>query len=417
MTSTASTPHTGLRRALGSRSWRAGLRTGLIAGGALTGLGATAAAGIAGYYARMAVTPPTPTSSEVLPILGVGFDAPDPEEGRTPTSVTLPANAETLVPGRYQISFDGGRSQARLGEILSYSPKLGTVVRAVEHVESGDLGAAKKVRWSGAIWRDPADAGYPFEEVTLDLPVGEAPAWLVPAPAGSSGQTWAIMVHGRGASRQETLRALATTQRLGLTSLHVTYRNDSDAPASADGRYGLGFTEWQDVQVAVEYALAHGARDLVLFGWSMGGAIALQTADKSPDAERIRALVLDGPVVDWFELIRFHTRQYRLPLRLGQLVADLLSAQRATLMTGLDHPIRLTDLDWITRSAELRVPTLILHSVDDEYVPASASMELAERSPRVTLVPFQKARHTKEWNVDPARWEAAVLEWLPAQLG
>ena len=287
----------------------------------------------------------------------------------------------------------------------------------MEHVESGDLGAAKKVRWSGAIWRDPADAGYPFEEVTLDLPVGEAPAWLVPAPAGSSGQTWAIMVHGRGASRQETLRALATTQRLGLTSLYVTYRNDSDAPASADGRYGLGFTEWQDVQVAVEYALAHGARDLVLFGWSMGGAIALQTADKSPDAERIRALVLDGPVVDWFELIRFHTRQYRLPLRLGQLVADLLSAQRATLMTGLDHPIRLTDLDWITRSAELRVPTLILHSVDDEYVPASASMELAERSPRVTLVPFQKARHTKEWNVDPARWEAAVLEWLPAQLG
>ena len=122
-------------------------------------------------------------------------------------------------------------------------------------------------------------------------------------------------------------------------------------------------------------------------------------------------------MVDWFELIRFHTRQYRLPLRLGQLVADLLSAQRATLMTGLDHPIRLTDLDWITRSAELRVPTLILHSVDDEYVPASASMELAERSPRVTLVPFQKARHTKEWNVDPARWEAAVLEWLPAQLG
>ncbi|OAX60460.1 hypothetical protein A5N15_06035 [Rothia kristinae] len=253
--------------------------------------------------------------------------------------------------------------------------------------------------------------------MTLDLPVGEAPAWLVPAPAGSSGQTWAIMVHGRGASRQETLRALATTQRLGLTSLHVTYRNGSDAPASADGRYGLGFTEWQDVQVAVEYALAHGARDLVLFGWSMGGAIALQTADKSPDAERIRALVLDGPVVDWFELIRFHTGQYRLPLRLGQLVADLLSAQRATLMTGLDHPIRLTDLDWITRSAELRVPTLILHSVDDEYVPASASIELAERSPRVTLVPFQKARHTKEWNVDPARWEAAVLEWLPAQLG
>lgn len=395
-----------------ARSWTSGLRTGLVVGGSVAGLGVGAVAAVAGFYARMVVTPPKQGSSEVLPVLGVGFETPDPGEGELPQTVTLPATTETLAPGRYELVFDGGRGSATIGQIISYSPKLQTVVRTVEQVRAGDLATARRGRWSGSVYLDPAEAGFDFTEVTLDLPVGPAPAWVVPAPADSDCTTWGIMVHGRGAARQETLRALATTQELGMNTVHLAYRNDLEAPPSEDGRYGLGFTEWEDVDVAIAYALAQGASDVVLFGWSMGGAIALQTADRSRHRRSIRALVLDAPVVDWFELIRFHSRQYRMPLRLGQLVADLLGEPRAGLMTGLGSPIRLADLDWLSRSEELRTPTLILHSLDDEFVPASASVELASRNPSVRLVPFEKAQHTKEWNVDPRRWEETVREWL-----
>lgn len=142
----------------------------------------------------------------------------------------------------------------------------------------------------------------------------------------------------------------------------------------------------------------------------------MQAADKSQYQHLIRALVLDGPVVDWFELIRYHSRLQRLPLRLGQLVSDLLAEPRAAMMTGLGAPILLSDLDWLSRSDELLTPTLILHSVDDEFVPVNTSVELAARNKLVDLVPFHKARHTKEWNVDPERWHTSVTEWLPDHL-
>ncbi|MCP3425732.1 alpha/beta fold hydrolase [Rothia sp. AR01] len=400
-----------------TRPWLSGLRTGLLAGAGIAGVGVGVVASLAGYYARFVVTPPKIGGNEDLPVLGVGFDTAAPEEGQEPTTITLPANPHTLDPGRYLLTFDADRGSAELGELLSYSPRLRTVTRSVERVHSGDLSAAVRGRWSGAVFLDPRHAGYRYEEVPLELPVGRAPAWVVPAPAGSDCGTWAVMVHGRGASRRETLRALGSTQRLGMASIHPSYRNDREAPPSEDGRYGLGFTEWEDVDVAIEYALAHGARDVVLFGWSMGGAIALQAADKSRFADRIRALVLDGPVVDWFELIRYHTESMRLPLRMGQLVAEILAAPRTKLMTGLDSPILLTDLDWLTRSAELTTPTLIIHSVHDDYVPAEASAELAARNPLVHYVPFHQGQHTKEWNVDPARWDRTVTEWLPQHLG
>ncbi|MDN5617425.1 MAG: alpha/beta hydrolase [Kocuria sp.] len=405
----------GTRRMSAVRPWLSGLRTGMVAGAGAAGLAVGTVAAAAGFYARTIVTPPKP-GNETMRILGVGYETPEPVEGQIPATVSLPADAETLVPGRYMLFFDAGRGRALIGDVVSYSPRLETVTRRVLEVRQGDLTVAKRCRWSGAVYDTPADAGFEFMDVTLELPVGEAPAWVVPAPESSTCRTWAVMIHGRGASRQETLRSLAATQKMGMPSIHVSYRNDRDAPPSEDGRYGLGFTEWQDIDVAIRYALDHGADDVVLFGWSMGGAIALQTADKSAFQHLIRAMVLDGPVVDWFELIRYHSKMQRLPLRAGQLVADLLSEPRAAMMTGLRSPIVLSDLDWLSRSDELMTPTLIIHSTDDEFVPSSASKKLASRNEFVTMVPFRKARHTKEWNVDPERWTAAVTEWLPDHL-
>jgi hypothetical protein len=51
--------------------------------------------------------------------------------------------------------------------------------------------------------------------------------------------------------------------------------------------------------------------------------------------------------------------------------------------------------------------------VDDDFVPVGPSLELAKRNPEmVTLETFRHARHTKEWNVDPERWESVVRSWL-----
>ena len=86
-------------------------------------------------------------------------------------------------------------------------------------------------------------------------------------------------------------------------------------------------------------------------------------------------------------------------------------------LTGLSAPVDLKAMDWVARAVEVRTPTLIIHSVDDEYVPYEPSAILAERNPdMVTFETFSRARHTKEWNVDPERWESLVKAWLRSQL-
>ena len=56
---------------------------------------------------------------------------------------------------------------------------------------------------------------------------------------------------------------------------------------------------------------------------------------------------------------------------------------------------------------------LVIHSVDDEFVPYGPSAELARLRPDiVTWRPWEQARHVREWNTDPARWERYVREFL-----
>lgn len=295
----------------------------------------------------------------------------------------------------------------------------------MEQVYSGDITRAVRGRWTGFVYPDPRAAGYETEDVKIPVENGSAPAWLVrpePLREGSRRRpgegAWAVMVHGRGTKRTEGIRAVSTARSLGMTSLMISYRNDGDAPAAPDGRYGLGTTEWQDVEAAVAYALDQGATEVVLFGWSMGGAVCLQLVDRSElAATAVAAMVLDGPVINWIDVLAHQAKANRLPEASGKLGQWLMSNKAGRWATGLAAPVDLKAMNWVARAEQLRVPTLILHSEDDDFVPLGPSVELAAKAPQlVSFVRFRQARHTREWNVDPEKWHRAVSIWLSAVL-
>lgn len=379
-----------------------------MARGALAGALAAVAAGgalsaAAALLARQVVSPSEERPDDVE-VIGVGAG-----------TVTLRASAETVAPGRYGLWLDGGAGHARLGEVIDHDEHARTVTRRVLGVDRGRLREGP-ARWNQYFHSGtPGTAlGLPYEEVQVASELGPMPAWFVPPAAGvPERDSWAVLVHGRGATREECLRAVPLLHRLGMACLVVTYRNDLGAPRSARGRYHLGDAEWLDVEAALLHAVDAGARDVVLAGWSMGAAISLQAVSRSWLADRVRAVVLDSPVIDWRDVLDHHARLNRVPSPVGRLSQAVLEHPQARRLVGVDSPLSLSRLDWVSRAGELDLPMLLIHSDADDFVPSGPSRRLARARPDlVTFVEVPGAGHTKEWNVDPEAWETAVARFL-----
>ena len=365
----------------------------------LAALASVAAGALTVHIARTVVTPPRKREHDIR-VLGV-----------TSTTVTLSRTLDSLTPGQYSLWFDDDRGHARIGEIIGMDDK--SVTRLLLAVDFGDLAATKRARFSGWFYLSPVELSFEFESVDIPTPLGLAPAWFVPAATKSD--SWVIQVHGRAVTRQETLRAVPVFREQGYNSLLVSYRNDGDAPRSADNRYGLGDSEWQDVDSAIAYAVEHGATDIVLMGWSMGGATVLQAASRTAHPSLIRGVVLDSPVVDWVGVLEFQGTSMRIPRPIRRAALEVISRDWGSRLTGQQEPIDLRRLDWVARSAELDLPILLLHSADDGYVPSDGSAALALARPDiVTYEEFTTARHTKLWNYDAPRWNGTIDDWLSA---
>ncbi len=362
-----------------------------------SGAGSLAAAA---YFARKVLTPDRRKPDDVV-IRAVGEH-----------TVTLEASVETVVPGRYGLWIDGGHGHVRLGDVVGLDPDQGLVERELVAVDRGYL-APGGARWNQYYFGAPPDEslGLPTERVVYDGELGPMPAWVVPAPGGT-GERWAVLVHGRGAGREEAVRAVRPLHETGWTCLVPTYRNDEGVPAGPDGRYALGLSEWRDVDSAIGYALARGAREVLLAGWSMGGAIVLQLLDRSGHAPVVSRVLLDAPVIDWGDVLAHHAREHHLPPFVGTLARAMMNQRWGHRIVGVHERVDLALTDWVSRAEELHHRILLIHSADDEFVPVGPSRELAQARPDlVTIVEWDVARHCKEWNTDPDRWEGLVRDY------
>lgn len=384
------------RHAVGWLGW---WRLALTIAASVSVLAGITSAAVIVRLARMVVVPQTTRPEDVL-ILGVD---------RRAGTITLREHADAMLPGRYSLYFDGERGYARLGEIVGLGER--TVTRTLIAEVRGRVTPGGAARLSAWYYESPTDFGYPFREVGVLTANGPASAWLVPAETDV--HDWAILVHGRGVDRRETLRAVPAMRAEGFNSLLVSYRNDSVAPNSVDKRSALGDTEWSDIEAAIAYAANHGARRVVLMGWSMGGALVLQTVTRSPHASHVVGIILDSPVIDWVRVLQHQAGLLRVPSAIVRGAFGVIGRSWARWITGQAQTIDLRRLDFVARAQELRLPVLLMHSDSDTYVLAEGSRILAELRPDiVTYEQFSGAGHTRLWNYDSERWNTAIARWL-----
>lgn len=367
----------------------------LIAGGVVVAGAAMAITGASAVLASMLVTP---QAKQVDDIRILALDE---------HHVTLGLTPDTVLPGVYALWV--GQKLAVLGGVVSQDAT--GVKRAIDERTHSLLQGAATARWSGYALYRPRQVADAVEKVEVPTELGPAPAWIM---GDQHASTWCVQVHGRGVTRRETVRAAPIYLQRGIPVMAVSYRNDTEAPPSRHNKYRLGLDEWRDVDDAIEFAVARGAERIVLQGWSMGGQIALQVARRSRHRRRIVGVVLDSPVVGWRPTLQLQVALVKAPAWLVDTAMGLLESPAAVLSGS--RTLDFDELDNVLHADALSQPILLLHSADDGYVPPDASRALAEARPDlVEYHEWKRARHTKLWNLDRARYEHEIGAWLDAR--
>jgi pimeloyl-ACP methyl ester carboxylesterase len=298
----------------------------------------------------------------------------------------------------------------RVGEVTLIDEDRKYVERRIHPLDSGPASLGPVVDWTPDVFFEPSAVAGRFEEVHIPTAYGAAPAWLF---QGKKTDTWVIHIHGSWTDRSIMFRDVHAFSPLGFTSLVPSFRSDQEvSPPQAESSH-LGQTEWRDVESAVAFAVAHGARRIILSGWSMGGTIALLTAERSAYRDRIVGVVLVGPVTSWRKTITAGAARAGVPAVGAGLVMFLLQAPPFARMLGLEEPLNFNALEWVDVPNRVAVPTLVLHSSADHEVPWEISAAFQRANPdTVTLIPLPAAHHTQEWNASPCTFTDELTSWI-----
>jgi uncharacterized protein len=214
----------------------------------------------------------------------------------------------------------------------------------------------------------PEDYRLVVERVTIraDDGVGLA-GWFAARPGAPA----IVMLHGYPAAKADLL-PLATALAPEFATLLVDQRYFGDSGGRATT---LGFRERGDLKRVLDFLDARGARPVGVFGFSLGGAVALLTAAED---SRIRAIAAYAPFADlralgrelygWMWLARY------------PFVEAMLLWSRLLLGADIARP---TPAD---AAGRLAVPVLLVHSRQDEQIPFAHAERL-----RAALAPNARA--------------------------
>jgi len=226
----------------------------------------------------------------------------------------------------------------------------------------------------------PRDAGLDYEDVQLRSADNVVlNGWWVPTRDARGA---VLILHGNAGNISHRIGYLTLFNRLHYATLLIDYRGygKSGGSPSEEGTYRDAEAAWLHL---VETRKVN-ARDIVIVGESLGGAVATWLAAKYPP----RALIIASAFTS---------------------VPDLGAQIYPWLPVRLLARIRYDNLD---RIAKIAAPVLVAHSRDDEIVPFAHGEALfaAAREPKQFLA--MRGGHNDALVFARDEWAAAVAAFL-----
>jgi uncharacterized protein len=223
--------------------------------------------------------------------------------------------------------------------------------------------------------RTPADVGLNYREVGLRSSDGlSLDAWWVDK-AGSSRA--AVLVHGWGGDKSD-LHVIETALVYEETGFNVLMLDLRGHGGSEGERVTVGYQEVRDVRGALSWLENRGfdPENVVLHGWSMGGAALVQAAPSTG----VAAVVEEAAYADLLPLL-----WERLPEASGLPAffnPGIFLAGK--LFLGID-PWAVRPEKEARRLSREGVPFMIIHSREDEVVPFKHAESFAAAYPEATF--------------------------------
>jgi pimeloyl-ACP methyl ester carboxylesterase len=363
------------------------------------------------YYSNQiesgALAPPTP---------GETYDWTVEQSGSYVTLTAADGTDQAGEPGRSGLWWPDGYSKS---SALIATTQDGGTVADIRSLEPGQVGPPTGTDVKVDMYYHRGDPqtvhGLTFETVYYTSDVGTFPAWFVPStqPSSPNSRTWAIFVHGKGATLEESLRIMPFLHERGHPILVITYRNDVGEARDPSGYHQYGLTEWVDLAEAVRYARDNGAADHVLVGYSYGGSVIASYLTQSPLRNFTRAVILDSPVLSFEDTVDFRAANTDVPI-FGFAVPEGLT-NIAKWIASWRFDIDWQATDYVDQTASIHAPILIFHGTRDISVPLSTSREMATRRPDITTLVVTEAGHTRSWNIDDVAYAQEIDDFLDGQ--
>ena len=228
------------------------------------------------------------------------------------------------------------------------------------------------------LWLQPPEIGLTHEETFLSTDdAHEIHAWLLPM---SGAPLTVLLCHGNAGTMSHRLERAALMQRhLGVSVLLFDYRGYGRSKGRPDER-----GTYRDARAAYRFLTETKglpADRIVLFGESLGAAVATQIALEKP----ARALVLESPFAS---------------------IPDMARAKFPALPPL--GPLIRTRYDNVRKIAALKMPLLVLHGDQDTLIPIDQGRRVFAAAPEPKrLLVIEGAAHNDTYAVGgEAYWSA-----------